>query len=97
MNTERTPLFLMANLGAEVSRIISAKERGEDDLAKSALLRAEKMLSEIRTFPEMAPREIEISPLEQTIRSIIEPNPGIAVSPYHLKNYFLPFVSRFAL
>ena len=94
MNTERTPLFLMANLGTEVSRIISAKERGDTTLAQSAFLRAEKMLGEIRAFPEMTPRELEISALEQAIRSFVEPNPDIIVSSTHMKNYFAQFALR---
>ncbi|MHB8651714.1 MAG: hypothetical protein ACYC8S_01095 [Minisyncoccota bacterium] len=44
MNSERTSLFLMANLGAEVSRIIAAQERHDTGTACMALARAENIL-----------------------------------------------------
>ena len=39
VNAARTSLFLMANLGAEASRLIAAKERLDADAAKAALAR----------------------------------------------------------
>ena len=60
MNTARTSLFLMANLGAEVSRIISAQEQKDADTASTALARAENILDEITRLPDMQPRAQEL-------------------------------------
>lgn len=92
MNTARTSLFLMANLGAEVSRIISAQERGDGDSAGSALLRAENILNEIAHLPDMQSRTQELDALSKAIRSIATNASG--VSPISLKSYFTPFALR---
>ncbi|MBI4225360.1 MAG: hypothetical protein HY617_03440 [Candidatus Sungbacteria bacterium] len=94
MNTERTPLFLMANLGAEVSRILSFKERHEDVLAQEALARAQKILTEIKALPDMKTRLQEINVLAKVIESIMEPKPALSISPEHIKSYFIPFSLR---
>ena len=45
--TKRTSLFLMANLGSEVSRLISARD-DDKDVMTGSLERADKMLQEIK-------------------------------------------------
>lgn len=93
MNTERTSLFLMANLGAEVSRIIGAQERGDKDEARSALLRAEKILKEVMQLPDMKPRAQELQTLTEVLRSL-PASDFHAVFSTHLKSYFTPFALR---
>lgn len=88
MNTARTPLFLMANLGAEVSRLLSSKEKGDTTLIKHSLERAERILVEIQTLPEMRSRAIELAALHEAIAT-----DGLA-SPQALKAYFEPFALR---
>jgi len=46
MNTTRTSLFLMANLGSEVSQIFSAKAKGNTNLFSSAMERAKAILTQ---------------------------------------------------
>ncbi|MBI5148041.1 MAG: hypothetical protein HZA37_02745 [Parcubacteria group bacterium] len=94
MNAARTSLFLMANLGAEVSRIIGAQERGDKDSANAALLRAEKILNEIARLPDMQTRAQELEALAKAVHSITADNSSRAVSPAHLKSYFIPFAER---
>jgi hypothetical protein len=94
MNTTHTALFLMANLGAEVSRIISAQERGDKDSASAALLRAENILNEVGHLPDMKPRAEELKILGEVLRSLTASNPTCTVSPTHLKSYFTPFAVR---
>lgn len=94
MNTKRTPLFLMANLGAEVSRIISFKERHENALAKEALLKANKIINEIKALPDMKTRLKEIDALSSVIKNILQNKPTLNVSIKHIKSYFAPFSSR---
>lgn len=94
MNTKRTSLFLMANLGAEVSRIISFKERHEDALAKGAFLNANKIINEIKALPDMKTRLQEINTLAKVIENILEPNPILNIPTKHIKSYFVPFSLR---
>jgi len=94
MNTARTSLFLMANLGAEVSRIISAQERGDKDSARVALFRAENILNEVMHLPDMKPRVQELEALTEALRSLIAPVSSHTISPAHLKSYFTPFAVR---
>jgi len=94
MNTERTSLFLMANLGAEVSRIISLQEQHEVVLAKEALSRAHKIIIEIKTLPDMKTRLQEMNALSDVIDNILEPQPTLHISTQHIKSYFVPFVVR---
>ena len=94
MNTKRTSLFLMANLGAEVSRIISLKEKHEDALAQEALSRANKIIIGIKALPDMKTRLQEINALSKVIENILEPNPTLHISTKHIKDYFIPFSLR---
>ena len=93
MNTVRTSLFLMANLGAEVSRIISAQERHDIGTASIALARAKNILGEITLLPDMKSRKEELSALSEALHSLAE-NGSHAISPAHLKSYFMPFALR---
>ena len=95
MNTNRNSLFLMANLGAEVSRIISFKEKNEDSLAKGALLRAKKIIMEIKSLPDMQSRLEELEMLSKVIESILEAEPTLNVPTKDIKSYFMPFSLRF--
>lgn len=97
MNTTRTSLFLMANLGAEVSRIIAAQERTSDvgsaSEAHVALTRAKNILGEIRSLPDMQPRMQELDALDRAIHTLVS-NDFRSVSLAHLKSYFVPFALR---
>lgn len=93
-STERTSLFLMANLGAEVSRVISAKERGDDALMQGALQRSESMLQEIEKMPDMQERSAELQMLSQAIQSIVNPASELHIASRNIKSYFTPFALR---
>ncbi len=95
MSTKRTSLFLMANLGAEVSRIISLQEKHEDALAQEALSRANKIIIEIKALPDMKTRLQEMDALSKVIENILEPNPTLPISTKHIQSYFVPFSLRF--
>ncbi len=94
MNIQRTSLFLMANLGAEVSRIMLLAEKHEDALAKEALARANKIITEIKTLPDMKTRLQEIDALSKVIENILESKPAFHIPAKHIKSYFLPFSLR---
>jgi hypothetical protein len=84
MNTARTPLFYMANLGVEVARLAAARSRGDAAAAGGALARAEAIMSALKAFPEMNPRAAELDALAG----------AIAERPEDLVTYFQPFTTR---
>ena len=93
-DAKRTSLFLMANLGAEVSRIISAKEKSDSTLMQGALERAERILDEIKGLPDIQPRIAEIEMLSHAIRSLASPTQDLQVAHQNIKSYFMPFALR---
>ena len=84
----------MANLGAEVSRLVSFKEKGNRILAGKALNRAERILAEIKTFPEMKSRLEEIVLLETQVANVANTEAESTASASRLKSYFQPFALR---
>ncbi|MBI4155787.1 MAG: hypothetical protein HY507_00970 [Candidatus Zambryskibacteria bacterium] len=94
MNTERTPDFLMANLGAEVSRIFSAKEKSDTVLTQNAKKRAQAIIFQIIQYPEMRSRTPEIEMLSSVISDISSFTPKLRISRKNLSSYFYPFVEK---
>lgn len=93
MNTERTSQFLMANVGAEVSRMISARKSRDADLLKGALERALAIIVQIKAKPDMKAREYEIDTLEYVLRDAAMPHPQFTISDKNLQSYFIPFTT----
>lgn len=91
MSTERTSQFLMANVGSEVTRMISARNSHDTDLLNGALERALAIIVQIKTKPEMKAREYEINTLELVLRDAGMPDPQFKISDKNLKEYFVPF------
>ena len=94
MSIARTPLFLMANLGSEVSRMLSALERGDADMARRSKKRADEILASIIEFPEMQPRKRELLLLKNVIEGFFDKNSEFKVRSNSLKEYFIPFALR---
>ena len=95
MNTEHTSIFLMANLGSEVSRIFSAKEKGNTNLLDGAISRSKDILSEIRVLPDMKTNK-EIDILEDIINDMNN-NQKYKIPGEQLQSYFLPFAKQIML
>lgn len=94
MKTERTSLFLMANLGAEVSRIILARNKNDSKLTLEALNRARKIIDQIKSCPDMESRAGEIKLLDEAIQDSASDNPRFKIMPQNLLSYFTPFTMR---
>lgn len=94
MKTERTSQFLMANIGSEVSRIISAKNNNDFALVKDALERVMTIITQLKSKPEMKERIYEINTLELVIRDNAQLKPTLEVSDKNLQSYFIPFAMR---
>ena len=93
MNTQRTPVFYMANLGAEVSRALSARETGDMQGVKEAVQRSLLIIEKILIFNEMKPRAPEIDILKNVLENLTNANFSSRESE-NLKSYFYPFASR---
>jgi len=94
MSTVRSTRFLMANLGSEVSRILNWKEKGDMEMARKCLGRAESILEQIVSAPEMKGRSEEIVLLKDVIRDLLRQKSAYSINGHQLKEYFLPFASR---
>lgn len=92
MNTIRTPLFYMANLGSEISRALLEYQREDFERMRSSIVRAKDIMAKIEEFPEMKGRTGEL----EILRSIIEDlnQKKLEVNKEHLVNYFTPFAMR---
>lgn len=84
----------MANLGAEVSRLFSAKENGNERQIRECLERAQKILKEIMTIPDMKTRIVEMNALSSIINDITSNNPKLQISRKNISAYFTPFALR---
>ncbi len=84
----------MANLGAEVSRILSAKDRHDEIQVRECFERSLNILKEIMTISDMKGRVTEINSLSNLISDIVSPNPVLHVSRKNISSYFIPFSLR---
>lgn len=93
MNTDRTTLFYMANLGSEFSRIFSEYKKKDFEKMRGSILRAENIIKKIEEFPEMKGRTGELDILKSIIRDLNQKK--LKINEEHLINYFTPFAARF--
>ncbi len=92
MNTKRTPLFYMANLGSEVSRILSEYQREDFERMQNSIIRAENIMKKIEEFPEMKGRTGELEILRSIIGGLRRRK--LEINKEHLVDYFTPFAIR---
>lgn len=92
MNATRTPLFYMANLGSEVSRIFLEYEKKDFEKMRHSISRAESILKKIEKFPEMKGRTGELDILRSIIDNLNQKK--LEINKEHLINYFTPFAAR---
>ena len=92
MNTARTPLFYMANLGSEMSRALSEYQSGDFINMHNSILRAKGIMAKIEEFAEMRGRTGELEILKSIIEDLDQKK--LDVNKDHLINYFTPFALR---
>ena len=93
MNTARTPVFLMANLGSEVAKIFSAREKVNLNMLEMATQKANEIISELKHLPETKDNK-EIDILRDIILDIVKENHQYDIRAEHLRSYFYPFALR---
>jgi hypothetical protein len=94
MNTARTPLFYMANLGSEVARLSSALENGVAD-AQASLARCLHILDEYERIEPSTGGKKEAETLRRVLVDFVRQEREYSVSAKQLEEYFMPFALRF--
>ena len=94
MKTDRMSLFLMANLGSEVSQIFSYMEKGELKMAQSARSRANVIIAELLAHPDMKDRTGEVEILSEIIEDVFASSRHFEVKKSEIEAYFMPFAMR---
>jgi len=92
MNTNRTSLFYMANLGSEVSRVLSEYEKKDFKNMRSSIFRAKDLIKKIEEFSDMKGRTGELEILKSIIDGLNVKK--LEVDKDQLINYFTPFAMR---
>jgi hypothetical protein len=92
MNTARTSLFYMANLGSEVSRALSEYQKEDYEKMRNSIIRAKNIITKIEEFPEMKGRTGELEILKLIIEDLSQKK--FELDKDQLLNYFSPFVAR---
>lgn len=92
MNTVRTPLFYMANLGSEISRALLEYEQKDFQKMRNSILRAEDIIVKIKEFSEMKGRTGELEILKSVIEDLN--NKKFELNKDQLLDYFSLFAAR---
>lgn len=92
MNTARTPLFYMANLGSEVSRALLEYQKEDFEKMRNSIIRAKDIIAKIEEFPEMKGRTGELEILKLIIDNLNQKK--FELDKDQLLNYFSPFAMR---
>lgn len=92
MNTARTPLFYMANLGSEVSRVLSEFQKKDFEKMQNSIARAKDIMAKIEEFPEMKGRTGELEILKSIIEDLNQKK--FELNKNQLLDYFSPFAMR---
>ena len=92
MNTSRTPLFYMANLGSEISRALLEYQGKEFEKMHDSLGRAKNIIKKIKEFEEMKNRTGELEIIKSIIEDLNQKN--LHVDKDQLIDYFTPFAMR---
>ena len=91
MNTERTPAFLMANLGSEIQRLYASTDL---DHQEESCLRAFRIIEALKEHPQLQKRTGELEILGNILNDKKSPHPRLKVTSEDLQAYFMPFALR---
>jgi hypothetical protein len=92
MNTNRTPLFYMANLGSEMSRVLLEYEKKDFGKMRNSVIRAKDIITKVEEFPEMSGRTGELEILKSIIEDLNQKK--FELKKDQLLDYFSPFATR---
>ncbi|OGG73092.1 hypothetical protein A3A38_00440 [Candidatus Kaiserbacteria bacterium RIFCSPLOWO2_01_FULL_53_17] len=93
---ERDALFLMANLGSEVSRALQFRDAHDCLRSQQSAARAQNIADQLTALPEMQSRISELQVLHDVISDIPNAQPRYHITSDDLNGYFMPFALRYA-
>lgn len=93
VNTERTSLFLMCNLGIEIKRLFSYDKK-DVDMIKMSADRSRKIISEIYQKSDMLNRYTELEKMIYLIDDKLNLH-KLNIDKNDIDLYFKPFINRF--
>lgn len=90
---ERTPLFYLANLGSEVQRIFTLKEKGLMREAEGAYVRAMDIVDKLLNHPNLERETEEIKMLKNYLEQSMISEPTQSLKK-EWQEYFSPYANR---
>ena len=94
MSNERTPAFLLANLGSEVSRLLFAHHAGDSIEAERSHKRALRIFEALESSPISEAGRGEVRILREVVEDALRDRPVFVIKEETLKSYFVPFARR---
>ena len=92
MNEERD-IFLAANLGSEIARLLAAKREHNSERMRGAYERACGIVDELRVNTDSAGQS-ESAMLREVLDDLMRTVPTLSIRPEALTAYFLPFAHK---
>ena len=89
MSADRN-IFLAANLGSEVTRLLHAKREQNAERIRGAYERACGIVEELTITTNEGGRQESVV-LRTVLDDLVSPNPLLSINQETLKSYFLPF------
>lgn len=86
-------IFLTANLGSEVTRLLKAKSEHDSERMRGAYARACGIVEELEAGTDAGGKS-ESAILRMVLDDLMRTTPHLSVRPETLKSYFLPFARR---
>lgn len=94
-SVEKTPLFLMANLGSEIYQLFSEVEKGNFELAKKISARANSIITELMVHPDLGNGRAEIEIIKNIVGDMFLSERKFKVNNSQMSEYFMPFAIRY--
>ena len=92
MNEEKD-IFLAANLGSEIARLLVAKREHDSERMRGAYARACAIIEELEAQTDAGGRR-EAAMLKAVLDDLVREKPLFTIQPKVLRAYFLPFALR---
>ena len=92
--TERTTVFLMANLGSEMTRCLDLEKRRQREEAEKSAKRAFRIMDQLEVRPDIGTGKQEAAILRNILQDALSQAPKYRVSEQELATYFLPFARK---
>ena len=93
MNIDRSTVFLLANLGSEISRLYAFKNKGQKAMMMASAVRANSIVETLINHPDIGNGKAEVEALQKIINAIVADD-GYIQEEKIVQSYFTPFAHR---